>query len=101
MRLISLMIALALVAPQEGSRTGTCNSRPLLGAAQALSRFELPPAPFAWTLTPDPTVERAFTLTYPSAVVTDSVENNTVTCKVWMPKDDAPSPRPGVVLLHY
>jgi dienelactone hydrolase len=101
MRLIGLSLALALFAPQEGTRSGTCVSRPLLGAAQSVARFELPAAPFAWTLTPHPTAERSFTLTYPSAVTGDLVENNTVTCKVWMPKDTSPKPRPAVVLLHY
>ena len=103
MRRLAVFVAILLLAAQEGARTGTCRSRPLPGDAAALARFELPAEPFPWTLTPNSkdAGERAFTLTFPSAVIGEPVENNTVTCKVWMPPDDAPSPRPAVVLLHY
>ena len=79
------------------------HARALPGDARGLERFELPPGSFTWTLKPDSPApdERAFTLTFPSAVNGDLIENNTVTCKVWMPKAGTPSPRPAVVLLHY
>jgi dienelactone hydrolase len=104
MRIAVLFLAASLFVAQDGVRTGTSRSRPLPGAAAAVARFELPPEKFDWTLSPRtdaPAGDRAFNLTFPSAVTGENVENNTVTCRVWMPKDDAPSPRPGVVLLHY
>jgi dienelactone hydrolase len=94
---LALLLLLALV--QDGVQTGTARSRPLVGP---VARFELPAEPFAWKLTPDATVgERGYVLTFPSAVTGTTTENDTVTCKVWMPKGEAPQPRPGVVLLHY
>lgn len=99
---VALLLVLALLSAQDGVTTGTCRSKPLPGAAQALARFELAPEPFAWTLKPNPAGgERAYTLTFPSAVTGTTTENDTVTCRVWMPKDNTPSPRPGVILLHY
>ena len=101
MKVAILLLALLLGTVQEGVVTGSCPSRPLPGAAESLARFELPPEPFPWTLTPLLAGDRSYTLTFPSAVAGGPEENRTVTCKVWMPKDDAPSPRPGVVMLHY
>jgi len=100
-KLIVLLLALALLQAQDGVKSGTCRSRPLPGAAAALARFELPAEPFAWTLTPLSAGERSFTLKFPSAVAEGPEENRTVTCIVWMPKDEVRTPRPGVVMLHY
>lgn len=98
----AVLLVLALLPVQEGVLKGKCSSRPLPGGAGAISRFELPWEPFPWTLTPAPELgERGHLLAFPSAVAGETEENNTVTCKVWMPKKGAPSPRPGVVLLHY
>src|SRR5262245_38790946 len=99
----AILAAVALLlAAQDGVRTGTSASRSLAGSAAAVARFELPVEPFAWTLTPSAELgPRGYLLTFPSAVKTASEPNNTVTCKVWMPKDEAPAPRPAVVLLHY
>ncbi|HTF57348.1 MAG TPA: acetylxylan esterase [Planctomycetota bacterium] len=92
-----------LLLPQDGIRTGVSKSGRLVGRTEALSRYEIPPGPFEWKLTPrtDPPEERAFDLTFPSAVKGDIEENNTVWCRVWMPKETAPTPRPAVVMLHY
>ena len=101
---LRVLLALALVAASGCSHSLEIPSRPLPGDAVAVARFELPPEPFPWSLKPRadvPAEERAFDLTFPSAVTGESPENNTVTCRVWMPKDDAPSPRPAVVMLHY
>jgi dienelactone hydrolase len=99
---IALLLLLALIPAQDGVRTGTNRSRPLSGDAQSVARFELPDEPFSWKLTPDATVgERGYVLTFPSGVRGTTAENDKVTCKVWMPKDESPKPRPGVILLHY
>lgn len=91
-----------LLAAQDGVRSGTSVSRSLAGSAAAVARFELPAEPFEWTLTPSAELgARGYLLTFPSAVKTGSEANNTVTCKVWMPRDEAPAPRPAVILLHY
>jgi dienelactone hydrolase len=102
MKLALLLIAGLILLPQEATQKGSCRPRPLVGVDAALRRFELPPDKFEWTLTPRKDVgeSESFDLTFPSAVTTDFEENNTVWCRVWMPKD-APAPRPGVVMLHY
>jgi dienelactone hydrolase len=94
---------LLLLAAQDAAETGTSASRPLAGpSAASVARFELPAEPFSWTLTPSAELGgRGHLLTFPSAVKTASEANNTVTCKVWLPKDEVPAPRPAVVLLHY
>src|SRR5882672_12739373 len=78
-----------LLLPQDGIRTGISKSGHLVGRTEALSRYDLPPGPFEWKLTPrtDPPEERAFDLTFPSAVKGEIEENNTVWCRVWMPKE--------------
>lgn len=96
-------LATILLLPQDGIRTGVSTSGRLVGRTEALSRYELPPGPFEWKLTPrtDAPEERSFDLTFPSAVKGEIEENNTVWCRVWMPKETAPTPRPAVVMLHY
>src|SRR5262245_34238031 len=96
---LALLLAGCAAAPKDTS----IRSRALPGDAAALARFELPAGPFPCARAPDSPNpdERAFTLTFPSAISGDPPENNTVTCRVWMPKSDAPTPRPGVILLHY
>ena len=102
MKLTALLLALILFQAQDGVQSGACRSRLLPGDSRAVARYELPVEPFAWTLTPDASVgERGYVLTFPSAVTGTGEKNDTVSCKVWMPKEGAPSRRPAVVLLHY
>jgi len=101
MRVALLAVAAVLLLPQDGIRTGAAKSGRLLGATEALSRYELPAGPFEWKLAPREDEERAFDLTFPSAVKGEIEENNTVWGRVWMPKETAPAPRPAVVMLHY
>ena len=98
-----LFLAGLLLWPQEAPQKGTTRPRPLIGADAALRRFELPPEPFEWTLAPraDADGTKSFDLTFPSAVKSDIDENNTVWCRVWMPKEATTTPRPAVLMLHY
>ncbi|HEY3226909.1 MAG TPA: dienelactone hydrolase family protein [Planctomycetota bacterium] len=103
MRGALLALASVLLLAQDGVRAGACRSGRLVGTTDALRRYELPPGPFEWKLAPrtEAGEERGFDLTFPSAVTGEIEENNTVWCRVWMPKESAPTPRPAVVMLHY
>lgn len=102
--MIRLAPALLLLLPallQEGGLKGVSPAR-FASLPTELSRFDLPPAPFEWTLREvRSTAKVAFhELSFPSAAESAVVENRTAWAKVWFPVGEKKR-RPAVLLLHY
>jgi len=108
--LLAFAFALPLLAqdPPAETERGKSPCRPLAadGAAPELAKllrqFAADDREFEWTLTKkrDQAKWTQYELTFASPVKTDVEENNTVPCKVWVPKDDQKR-RPAAVLLHW
>jgi len=103
------MLLLLLLLPQENAvEEGKSRHRPLVleGAPDdlraLLAEHEIADRDFPWTLSKKRETAKLveYELTFPSPLKTDVEENNTVPCKVWMPKDDQKR-RPAAVMLHW
>jgi dienelactone hydrolase len=85
----------------DAVRRGSVDFQPSPVEASLPKQFQLGPHRFDFKLTPVATASETFRiweLTFPSPVVTDEVNNNTVHCEYFCPV--APGPHPGVIMLH-
>ncbi len=98
-------------APEEvlgPAQQGTCKSRRLIyreddskETLELLKTYDPPSEEFAWQLEPKANLiaVRHHHLTFPSAVVTDVPENNTVHAEYYQPRGEGK--HPGLVILHH
>lgn len=106
--LLVLVLPLAAEEVLDSAQEGTCRSRRLIYREDddpemlaLLRSYDPPSEEFAWRLEAKANliVLRHHHLTFPSAVVTDVPENNTVHAEYYQPRGKGK--RPGLIILHH
>lgn len=112
--LFQLLLVLPVLAdgearsPLGSTQTGSCRSRRLIyreddskELLDLLKTYDPPSEEFEWKLEPQANLiaVRHHHLTFPSAVVSDVPENNTVHAEYYQPRGDGK--HPGLVILHH